>query len=48
MHYRTLGKTGLEVSALSFGGAVMGGNFGAMDLAEATRAFHAALDHGVN
>ncbi len=48
MQYRTLGKTGLEVSALSFGGAVMGGNFGPMDLAEATRAFHAALDHGVN
>lgn len=48
MQYRTLGKTGLKLSALSYGGAVMGGNFGQMDAPEAIRAFHMALDHGVN
>lgn len=48
MEYRKLGKTGLELSALSYGGAVMGGNFGQMEVAEAIRAFHVALDHGVN
>ena len=48
MQYRKLGKTGLEVSALSFGGAVMGGNFGEMGVAEAKRAFEVALDQGVN
>ena len=48
MEYRILGKTGLKVSALSYGAAVMGGNFGQMDLDEAIRAFHVALDHGVN
>lgn len=48
MQYRTLGKTNLKVSALSYGAAPMGGAFGQMELAEAIRAFHCALDHGIN
>lgn len=48
MQYRTLGKTGLKVSALGFGGAPMGGAYGQMEVDEAIRAFHHALDHGIN
>ena len=48
MQYRTLGKTKLNVSTLGFGAAPMGGAFGEMAVDEAIRAFHCALDHGVN
>lgn len=48
MEYRTLGKTGLEVSKLGFGGSPLGGVFGRIDEAEAVRAVHMALDRGVN
>lgn len=48
MEYRTLGKTGLKVSALGFGGSPLGGAFGAVDEGEAIRVVHLALDLGIN
>jgi L-galactose dehydrogenase len=48
MHYRTLGHTGLKVSALSFGGSSLGSAFRPIDEAEGIRAVHTALDHGMN
>lgn len=45
---RTLGKTGLEVSALSFGASSLGSVFRQTDDAEAIRTVHAALDAGIN
>jgi aryl-alcohol dehydrogenase-like predicted oxidoreductase len=49
MRYRTLGKTGLEVSELGFGAWGIGGAawIGAED-DESVRALRAAIDHGVN
>ena len=38
MEYRTLGKTGLRVSALGLGGASLGGVYGPVDEAAAIRA----------
>ena len=46
--YRTLGKTGMSVSSIGFGGSSLGGAFGRIDEAEGIRAVHAALDAGVN
>ena len=48
MNYRTLGKTGFKVSALSFGASSLSGVFHAVDEAESIRAVHAALDCGIN
>ncbi len=48
MQYRPLGRTGLNVSRLSFGASSLGGVFRATDDDEAIRAVHMALDHGVN
>ena len=48
MQYRTLGKTGLNVSVLSFGGSSLGGVFHAVDEAEAIRTVHTAVDLGIN
>lgn len=48
MHYRTLGRTGIEVSTLSFGASALGGVFGPADEGDAIRAVHAALDAGIN
>ncbi len=48
MEYRTLGKTGLSVSALSFGASSLGGVFRPIDEAEGIRAVHAALEAGIN
>lgn len=48
MQYRKLGKTGLEVSALAFGGSSLGGVFHEIDEPEAIRSVHVALDHGIN
>jgi len=48
MHYRQLGRTGLEVSILGFGGSPLGGVFGEVDAAECVRTVHAALDAGIN
>ena len=48
MQYRTLGRTGLKVSALSFGASSLGGAFRTIDEGEGIRAVHAALEFGVN
>ncbi len=48
MHYRTLGKTGLEVSVLGFGASPMGNVFDPVEESETIAAVHLALDHGVN
>ena len=48
MHYRPLGHTGLQVSALSFGASSLGGVFRATDDTEAIRTVHTALDLGMN
>lgn len=48
MQYRTLGKTGLDVSILGFGASPMGNVFDPVDEKEAISAVHLALDHGVN
>lgn len=48
MQYRTLGKTGLHVSALAFGGSSLGGVFREVDEEEAIRSVRVALDHGIN
>jgi aryl-alcohol dehydrogenase-like predicted oxidoreductase len=56
MNYRTLGRTGLDVSALALGTVELGidygiqapGHFGRPEPAAATRLVHAALDSGIN
>ncbi len=48
MEYQTLGKTGLEVSRLSFGASALGSVFRQIDEQEGIRAVHAALDAGIN
>lgn len=48
MKYRPLGKTGLEVSALSFGASSLGSVFRQTDDSEAIRTVHAAIDAGIN
>src|ERR1044072_8887642 len=48
MKYRTLGKTGLQVSAVGLGIMVHAGHFGAMKDFESLGAIDAAIDLGVN
>jgi L-galactose dehydrogenase len=48
MEYRTLGKTGLEVSIISFGAAPLGSEYRSIDESEGISAVHTALDLGVN
>jgi L-galactose dehydrogenase len=48
MNTRPLGRTGLQVSTLSFGASSLGGVFRTVDEAEAIRAVHTALDLGIN
>jgi aryl-alcohol dehydrogenase-like predicted oxidoreductase len=48
MEYRTLGRTGWEVSAISFGGWAIGGGWGPVKDAESIAALHTAVDLGVN
>lgn len=48
MHYRQLGRTGLNVSVLSFGASSLGGVFRATDDAESIRTVRTALDLGMN
>lgn len=48
MEYRTLGKTGLEVSVLGYGASPLGNEFEEIDVREGDRAVHMAIDHGVN
>lgn len=45
---RPLGRTGLDVSVLSFGASSLGGVFRATDDDESIRTVHAALDLGIN
>ena len=48
MNTRSLGRTGLQVSTLSFGASSLGGVFHAVDESDAIRAVHTALDLGIN
>ena len=48
MKYNVLGKTGLNVSRLSFGASALGGVYGAVNESDAIAAVHAALDSGIN
>lgn len=48
MQYRSLGATGVKVSALAYGGSSLGSEFGPIDEAEGIRSVHLALDHGIN
>jgi len=48
MQYKALGRTGFEVSSISFGAWAIGGTWGTLDDAEALRTLHRALDLGVN
>jgi L-galactose dehydrogenase len=48
MKRNRLGKTGLQVSALSFGASALGGVFRDVDESAAIAAVHAALDGGIN
>jgi aryl-alcohol dehydrogenase-like predicted oxidoreductase len=48
MKYRTLGRTGWEISAVSFGAWAIGGGWGPVRDEESVAALHTALDLGVN
>ena len=48
MEYRKLGRTGWNVSAISFGAWAIGGTWGNVDDKESLEALHKALDLGVN
>jgi len=48
MKYRKLGKTGLDVSVLSFGASSLGSVFRDIDEGEGIRTVHAAVDNGIN
>ncbi|HEX6769184.1 MAG TPA: aldo/keto reductase, partial [Candidatus Binatia bacterium] len=48
MKYRTLGKTGLRVSAIGLGTMVHAGHFGPMKDSESLSAIDAAIELGVN
>ncbi len=48
MQYRKLGKTGWEVSAVSFGAWAIGGSWGSVKDKESLAALHTAIDHGIN
>ncbi len=45
---KPLGRTGLEVSVLGFGGGPFGGFYGSFDESEGIRAVHHAIDRGIN
>jgi aryl-alcohol dehydrogenase-like predicted oxidoreductase len=48
MLYRSLGRTGFDVSAISFGAWAVGGTWGHVDDKESLAALHRAVDRGVN
>lgn len=48
MQFRPLGRTGLELSWLSFGASSLGAEFRPVDLSEAMRSVRVALDLGMN
>jgi aryl-alcohol dehydrogenase-like predicted oxidoreductase len=47
MEYRTLGRTGYEVSAVGFGAWAIGGTWGEVTEADAMAALHQAVDSGI-
>lgn len=48
MNKRTLGKTGYQVSEISFGAWAIGGSWGEVNEDDAMRALHEAVDTGIN
>ena len=48
MQTRALGKTGLQLPILSFGASSLGAEFRKIDLNEAIKSVHVALDLGMN
>ncbi|MGK3961255.1 aldo/keto reductase [Sorangium sp. So ce118] len=48
MEYRSLGRTGLRLSSVSFGAWAIGGTWGDVDDKESLAALHRAADRGVN
>jgi aryl-alcohol dehydrogenase-like predicted oxidoreductase len=48
MQYKPLGRTGMSVSAISFGAWAIGGSWGSVDDDDSMAALHAAIDAGVN
>jgi aryl-alcohol dehydrogenase-like predicted oxidoreductase len=48
MNYRELGRTGWNVSAISFGAWAIGGTWGTVDDSESLASLHRAVDLGVN
>ncbi len=48
MEYRELGSTGLKLPVLSFGASSLGQEFRQVDVSEALKSVHAALDVGMN
>jgi len=48
MQYNVLGRTGLNVSRLSFGASALGGVYGPVNESDAIKAVHTALDLGIN
>jgi L-galactose dehydrogenase len=48
MEYRTLGKTGMDVSIVAYGASPLGNVFDDTDETEGIRAVHFAIDHGIN
>jgi aryl-alcohol dehydrogenase-like predicted oxidoreductase len=48
MEYRTLGRTGWNISTISFGAWAIGGTWGTVDDRNSLAALHRALDLGVN
>ena len=48
MQYRKLGRTGFDVSTVSFGAWAIGGDWGNVDDKESIAALHKAIDSGVN
>lgn len=48
MEKRPLGKTGLDLTKLSFGASSLGAEFRDVDLNETFRSVHAAIDRGMN
>lgn len=48
MNYRALGRTGYNVSEVSFGAWAIGGAWGDIDDSESIAALHKAIDRGIN
>ena len=48
MEYRPLGRTGLNVSVMSQGGAAIGQGYGPVSVAEVAGCVHAGIDAGIN